>query len=68
MAAVLMLMLKYSRLLRNFYFYWIQPRVFLLSDVDIQGKSHFAIFQALSVIFAVLFNSNFFASNKAGTF
>ena len=46
LAAVVLLQLKFSRPFTNFY--GIQPWVFhFLSNVNIQAKSHFAIFQVL---------------------
>ena len=48
LAAVVPLVLKFSRPFTNaiFVFYYVQPWVFLLlSNVNIQAKSHFAIFQ-----------------------
>ena len=47
----------------NFYFYWIQPWVFLLlSNVNIQVKSHFAIFEVPFVFFIVFFCFKFLCS------
>ncbi len=69
LAAVVLLQLKFSRPFTNVIsfmaFYGIPPRVFhFLSNVNIQAKSHFAIFQVgFCCFFVVLVLANFFALN-----